>query len=126
MNPIVGWLLAVLICVSSWQAYGAKGLALAVTVIVFWLVLTFNRSLRVMKNAAGSPVGHVGSALALHAKLRKGMLLLQVIALTKSLGRRVEGGADSDVWAWADEGGSEVVITFQSGRAARWTLTRPE
>ena len=132
MNPIIGWVLAVLIVVVSWRAYQWEGVALAFTLIVFWLVLQFNRSIRVMKNAAGSPVGHVGSAVALNAKLRVGMQMLQVVGFTKSLGRRpatagvaAAAGAD-DVFAWADADGSEVVITFRNGRCASWVLHRPE
>ena len=126
MNPIVGWILAVLIVVTSWQAYGWSGVALAVTLIVFWLLLQFNRTVRVMKNAAGAPVGSVPSAVVLNAKLKQGMLLMQVIAMTRSLGRMVREAPDLDVFAWADNGGSEVVVTFERGRAVRWTLTRPE
>ncbi|NUZ04292.1 hypothetical protein [Piscinibacter koreensis] len=126
MNPIVGWILAVLIVITSWQAYGWSGVALAVTLIVFWLLLQFNRTVRVMKNAAGAPVGSVPSAVELNAKLKKGMLLMQVIGMTRSLGRKVSEAPDVDVFAWADNGGSEVVVTFEGGRARRWTLTRPD
>jgi hypothetical protein len=126
MNPIVGWILAVLIVVMSWQAYGWNGIALGVTVIVFWLLLQFNRTVRVMKRAADSPVGSVPSAVTLNAKMKKGMLLMQVIGMTRSLGRRVGGSGDDDVFAWADEGGSEVVVSFHRGRAVLWKLTRPE
>jgi len=87
MNPILGWALAALLLVAGWQGYGIKGIALGVTLIVFWLILQFNRSLRVMRNAGSAPVGHVDSAVMLNAKLREGLQMLQVLALTKSLGR---------------------------------------
>ena len=123
MNPILGWALAALLLVAGWQGYGIKGIALGVTLIVFWLILQFNRSLRVMRNAGSAPVGHVDSAVMLNAKLREGLQMLQVLALTKSLGRRVD--PDSEVYEWADEGGSKVVVTFTNGRCQRWQLERP-
>ena len=123
MNPILGWALAALLLFSAWQGYGIKGIALGVTLIVFWLVLQFNRSLRVMRNAGTSPVGHVGSAVMLNAKLRAGMQMLQVLTLTKSLGRRVDRAGE--VYEWADDGGAKVVVTFANGRCRQWTLERP-
>ena len=123
MNPILGWALAALLLVAAWQGYGIKGIALGVTLIVFWLILQFNRSLRVMRNAGSAPLGHIDSAVMLNAKLRAGMQMLQVLTLTKSLGRRVDPGAD--VYEWADAGGSTVVVTFANGRCQRWQLERP-
>jgi hypothetical protein len=123
MNPILGWALAALLLVAGWQGYGIKGIALGVTLIVFWLILQFNRSLRVMRNAGSAPVGHVDSAVMLNAKLREGLQMLQVLALTKSLGRRVN--PDREVYEWADDGGSKVVVTFANGRCQRWQLERP-
>jgi hypothetical protein len=123
VNPILGWALAALLLFSAWQGYGIKGIALGVTLIVFWLVLQFNRSLRVMRNAGTSPVGHVGSAVMLNAKLRAGMQMLQVLTLTKSLGRRVDPAGE--VYEWADDGGAKVVVTFANGRCRQWTLERP-
>ena len=133
MNPLVGWSLAVLALAAGWQGYGWQGLVFAVTLIVFWLVLQFNRSLRAMRNAGASPLGHVASAVMLNAKLRPGMQMLQVIELTKSLGRRVDSspsagngsGAGFEAYAWSDAGGVEVVVTFGNGRCKRWVLVRP-
>ena len=59
MNPILGWVLAAVLAVASYQAYGWPGLAMAVSAIVFWLLLQFNRAVRVMKNAAESPLGEI-------------------------------------------------------------------
>ena len=123
MNPILGWALAVLLVAFAWQSYGWQGVAVAISAIVFWLLLQFNRSVRVMKNAGEAPVGHIPSAVMLNAKLKPGMTLLQVIALTKSLGQRLDEAAEQ--WAWADEGGSRVTLQFERGRLARHTLDRP-
>ena len=123
MNPWVGWGLAFAALVAGWFSYGWSGLALAFTVIVFWLVLQFNRSVRVMRDAADSPVGTVPSAVMLHSKLQPGLPMLQIVKLTKSLGRRV--GAAPEAWAWADASGAEVRIVFDHGRCASWALNRP-
>ena len=70
------------------------GLAFAASAIVFWLLLQFNRAVRVMKNAAASPVGHVASAVMFNARLSRGMTMLQIVTMTKSLGRKVAEGSD--------------------------------
>src|SRR4051794_17751781 len=114
MSPIVGWTLALLAVLAGWRAYGAAGVALGGTLIVFWLVLQFNRGLRAMRMAGDAPVGYVDSAVMLNAKLRSGMQMIQVLKLTKSLGRRVDPGAD--VFAWTDGGGVAVTVTFEKGR----------
>ena len=124
MNPIVGWALAAAAVAAAWYSYGWQGLVLAATLIFFWLVLQFNRSLRVMKNAAGKPVGHVDSAVMFNAKLKPGMNLLEVITMTKSLGRRVSD--EPEVWAWTDAGGVTVTLTLKAGKLERWELARPD
>ncbi|MBC8057640.1 MAG: hypothetical protein H7Y61_13780 [Rhizobiales bacterium] len=123
MNPWVGWGLALAAVVAGWFGYGWPGLALAITVIVFWLLIQFSRSVRVMRDAADAPIGHVPSAVMLHAKLRAGLPMLQIVTLTKSLGRQVS--ESPEVWAWGDESGAEVRIVFAGGRCTSWTLTRP-
>jgi hypothetical protein len=123
MNPLVGWALALAALGAGWRSYGAPGLALAASVIVFWLLLQFNRSLRVMRNAAASPVGHVPSAVMLHAKLSRGMPMLRVVTLAKSLGRKVAEAPET--WRWADDSGADVTIVFERGRCSRWALNRP-
>jgi hypothetical protein len=123
MNPILGWALAALMVGTAWTFYGWQGVAVAATAVVFWLLLQFNRAIRVMKNAGNAPVGHVDSAVMLNAKLRAGMQMLQVVTLTRSLGRRVS--ESPEVWAWADAGASEVLVTFVNGRCSAWLLNRP-
>jgi hypothetical protein len=124
VNPILGWLLAVILAVASWHVYSWPGLAMAASAIVFWLLLQFNRTLRVMKSAADSPLGQVPSAVMFHAGLHSGMTMLQIVTRTKSLGRKIEG-ADDD-WLWRDEGGSSVSLHFERGRLKRWQIERPE
>jgi hypothetical protein len=115
--------MAIVAVAAGWRGYGWPGVALAASVIVFWLLIQFNRSMKVMRNASGSPVGHVDSAVMLNAKMRAGLPMMQVVMLTKSLGRRVPD--QPDTWVWADESGSDVTIAFDKGRCKSWTLHRP-
>jgi len=128
MSPVFGWSLAVLALAAGWQAYRWQGVLLSISVIVLWLLLQFSRSVRVMRMTTGAPVGHVPSAVMLNAKLAAGWPMLKVLPLTRSLGRRVnpDHQADPEVWAWADEGGAQVAVTFVKGRVTQWVLTRPE
>jgi hypothetical protein len=77
-----------------------------------------------MKNAAGSPVGHVPSAVMFNAKLKQGLALLQVVTMTESLGRKISDSPET--WRWTDEGGSSVTLVFDKGLLKSWTLDRPE
>lgn len=126
MNPWVGWGLALAAVVGGWLSYGWQGLVLAVTVIVFWLLLQFSRSLRALQRAAGRPVGSVPNAVMFNARLQEGLRLPQVLALTGSLGRKVEGagGQGPETWAWADAAGDEVRVELHDGRVSAWKLTR--
>ena len=123
MNPIIGWLLAAIAVGIGWNSWGWYGVVLAVTLIAFWLTLQFNRALRVMRAAASAPVGHVDSAVMLNAKLRRGMALWEVIALTRSLGQRID--AVDERFRWADPGGASVTLQLSGGRASTWQLERP-
>jgi uncharacterized protein (DUF58 family) len=123
MNPWIGWALAAAALAAGWFGYGARGIALAVTVIAFWLLLQFNRLVRVMRSAAESPLGHVDNAVMLHAKLQTGLPMAKVVGLTKSLGRRLDD--TREVYTWTDAGGASVSITFTNGRCTSWVLARP-
>jgi hypothetical protein len=116
----IGWALAVAAVAVGYAGYGFRGVLLAVTVIVFWLLLQFSRALRVMRLAAQAPVGQVPSAVMLHAKLQPGMPLMAVIKLTRSLGRKVRD--EPETFAWRDESGAEVEIEFAGGRCKVWRL----
>lgn len=128
MNPVIGWALAAMGVAAGWQAYGWQGVVLAVTVIVFWLLLQFSRALRVMKDAAGSPLGSVPSAVMLNAKLKEGVRLLDILKLTRSLGERVgpppAQPQDPESFRWRDAAGDTVTVELQGGVLKRWTLQR--
>lgn len=123
MNRTVGWILAALAVAAGWQLYGWQGIVMAASVVVFWLLLQFGRTMRVMQNAGRSPVGMVPSAVMLNARLKPGMTMLEVLQHSRSLGRQVPG---TDTWTWTDEGGSTVTLDMPAGRLQSWRLTRPE
>lgn len=125
MNPVAGWGLAAAGVALAWGQDGLRGVLLAASVIVFWLLLHFSRALRVMRMAAQRPVGRVDSAVMLNARLRPGMTLMQVIPHTRSLGQRIGEGSDPERWRWADAGGAAVTLELRRGRLAAWALQRP-
>lgn len=124
MNPWIGIALALAAMAAGYASYGWRGLLLAASVTVFWLLLQVSRLLRVMRAAAEAPVGQVGSAVMLHSKLRVGMKLSELIPLTRSLGRKLS--AEPEVFEWADAGGVRVEVALHGGQVTRWTLIRPE
>lgn len=127
MNAKLGWTLAVLAVALGYVQYGWQGVLLAVSGIVFWLLMQFTRALRAMRVAGGAPVGTVASAVMLHAGLKKGQRLMDVIQLTRSLGQKLtdESGAAPETWRWQDESGASVVVELVNGRVTAWTLQRP-
>ena len=124
MSAKLGWALAVLALAAGYLGDGWRGLLLALTVIAFWLLLQFSRALRVMRLAAHAPIGHVPSAVMLHARLHAGMQMMNVVKLTRSLGRKLRD--EPDTFAWRDESGAEVEVEFADGRCRSWRLTRPD
>ena len=124
MNTALGWALVVAAFAVGYVGYGWQGVALAATVTVFWMLLQFSRAVRVLKDAGGNPLGQVANAVMLHSKLQKGMRLPQVLKLTRSLGRKLEGDATAESYAWTDAGGDEVCVELRDGRVTRWDLKR--
>lgn len=122
MNAWIGWALVAAAVTAGYTGYGWRGVALAITVTAFWLLLQFSRSLRVLRQAAESPVGQVASAVMLQSRLHRGMRLPEVLKLTRSLGRRVAD--EPETWAWADAGGDEVQVVLRDGRISSWELKR--
>lgn len=122
MNPVVGWLLAAMAIAVGYAQWGWPGVVLGITVIVFWMLLQFSRVLRVMRQAAGRPVGTVPSAVMLHSRLGHGMKLLQILPLAGSLGRKVAD--DPETFEWTDAGGDRVVVELVRGRCRSAQLVR--
>lgn len=124
MNTTLGWTLAAIGTAIGGYRFGWQGVALCVSAIVFWLLLQFTAALRAMRIASQAPVGQVKSAVMLNAKLRRGMRLIEVIRLTRSLGTRL--GDDPEEFRWTDAGDVAVTVEFRAGRCSRWTLQRPD
>jgi hypothetical protein len=117
----------VLFVAGAWQQYQWAGVAVASGAVVMWILLHFTRMVTVLTRAANRPVGHVGSAVMMNAKLKKGVNLMHVIAMTKSLGERLSAeNAQPEVFKWTDEGASFVTCTFKDGKLIQWDMTRPE
>ena len=110
----------------GWSSYGWGGVAFVASAAVFWGLLHFNRLMQVLKRAANRPIGHVGSAVMLNAKLRNDVSLLHVVALTRSLGElRSAKDAQPEIYRWTDGTQSHVSCEFVAGRLVRWQLERP-
>ena len=122
MNAKLGWGLAALAVALGYGFFGWRGVALAGSGMVFWLLLQFSRSLRAMRTAAGAPIGSVPSAVMLHARLQLGMPLMKILLLTRSLGEK--RGDDPESFRWTDGAGDSVTVELQNGRCTRWTLAR--
>jgi hypothetical protein len=124
-DPRIGWALAGAALLAGWFGWGWRGLVLALSVIAFWLLLQFSRTMRVLRQAGASPLGHVTSAVMLSTRLSQGMRLIEIIALTRSLGRQLSD-EPNECFAWTDAGGDAVEVALNKGRVTAWTLKRAE
>ena len=122
MNPLFGWALAVIAVAVGYVSWDWQGVVLAVSVVVFWLLLQFSRALRVMRQAAERPVGHVDNAVMLQARLKPGLLMMDILKLTRSLGQKVVD--EPETWVWTDGGGDRVRVEMRDGRSATVVLER--
>lgn len=81
----------------------------------------------IMKKASDRPIGYVGSAVMLNAKLKPKVPLVHVVAMTRSLGQRLsEEGQSPEIYRWTDGSQSHVTCEFVAGRLMKWELQRPE
>ena len=111
----------------AYRQYGWFGVVAVATGVVMWLLLHFTRLMTVLKRAASRPIGYVDSAVMLNAKLKPGMTLMHVVAMTKSLGAlQGEKDAQPEVFRWTDGTQSHVSCTFVGGKLAHHELSRPE
>jgi uncharacterized protein (DUF58 family) len=122
MSTTVGWTLAALAMALGYLQWGWRGVVLAITLIIFWLLLQFGRALRVLRTAGQAPVGHVQSAAMLNARLHAGLRLPQILALTRSLGTRIAD--EPETFEWHDAGGDTLRVELRNGRLEHWTLQR--
>jgi hypothetical protein len=126
-TKIIAPLAIVVFTIGAWQAFQWAGIALAVGGVVMWVLLHFTRMVAILKKAADRPIGHVASAVMLNAKLKKGVNLMHVIAMTRSLGQLLtEKDAQPEIYIWTDASESVVTCTFEGGKLTEWALVRPE
>jgi len=110
----------------AYRSYGWQGVVGAISIVVFWVLLNFNRTMAVLKRAANRPIGYVDSAVMLNAKLKPSMSLLHVVAMTKSLGAlQTAKDAQPEIFRWTDGSESRVDATFVGGKLAHHELFRP-
>ena len=125
-SKILGLLAALVFTVGAWRQFGWPGLALAAGGVVMWVLLHFTRLMSILQKAAKRPVGYVASAVMLNAKLKKGLTLMHVMAMTQSLGAlQTPKDTQPEVFVWTDPGASKVTCTFVNGKLQEWVLERP-
>jgi hypothetical protein len=121
--PVLG----VVVVAAAYQGFGWAGVAFAASGIVMWMLLHFTRMMKVMERAANRPIGYCDSAVMLNAKLRPGVNLLHVVAMTRALGELMSRKDEQpEVYRWADAGGSRVTCEFANGKLVKWELFRPQ
>jgi hypothetical protein len=126
-TKIIAPLAIVVFTIGAWQAFQWAGIALALGGVVMWVLLHFTRMVTILKKAADRPIGHVASAVMLNAKLKKGVNLMHVIAMTRSLGKLLtEKDTQPEIYTWTDASESVVTCTFVGGKLTEWALVRPE
>ena len=121
--PVLG----IIVVAAAWRGWGWPGVALAVGGIVMWMLLHFTRMMKVLQRASNRPVGYCDSAVMLNAKLRPGVTLLHVMAMTKALGEQLSPEKEQpEIYRWTDGSASHVTCEFAGGKLVKWTLFRPE
>lgn len=124
------WIGAVLVVaaplVAGWR-WGWQGALFGSTVVVFWLLLQFSRTMRLMQRVGQAPKGRVDSVVRVQSKLQAGQRLIDVLGVTGSLGEKVapEDGAE-EAWRWTDEGGDVLTLQWRGGRLTAWQLQRAD
>ena len=120
--PLAG----VALVAAAYRAWGMGGVSIVLGGVVMWVLLHYTRMMQVLNRARNSPLGYVGSAVMLNAKLKPGMTLLHVLAMTRSLGAlQSPKDEDPEIFRWTDGTDSHVTAEFRQGRLVQWALQRP-
>lgn len=116
----------VALVIAAYRAYGLQGILTVSGGLVMWALLHYTRIMNVLQKARNNPIGYVGSAVMLNAKLKPGVNLMHVVAMTRALGEQLSAeGQQPEVYRWTDGTQSHVTCEFVNGRLARWELVRP-
>jgi hypothetical protein len=76
-----------------------------------------------LRDASAAPMGSVPSVVMLHAKLRAGMPLTQLLRCAGSLGKRVADAPEA--YEWADASGAVLRAELHHGSLVSWVIERP-
>lgn len=127
MQKIIASIVVICLMVAAYLNFKWAGVAVVATGLVTWGLLHFSRMIQVLKRAADRPIGYVGSAVMLNAKLKPGATLLHVVAMTKALGELLSPKDEQpEIYRWTDGTDSHVTGEFLNGKLKKWTLVRPE
>ncbi len=96
---------------------GWPGVVLVLAVVVGVLMARFLRLMRVVRLTAEGPTGVVSDAAALHARLRLGMALVDVLAQAGSGGEPVLDTPHT--YRWRDASGAQLTLGFDAGGRLR-------
>lgn len=111
----------------GYRAYGWPGVLALGGGVLMWLLLHFTRLMAVLRKAAHRPIGHVSSAVMVHARLQCTMPLVQVVALTRSWGQlQSPPNTQPEIYRWSDASGAQVCCQFDGGKLVQWELVRPQ
>ncbi len=117
---------AIAALVLAHRYFGWMGVAAAAGMLVMWVLLHFTRLMQILRRASRRPIGYVDSAVMLNARLKPGMTLMHVIAMTRALGElRSPKDTQPRVLRWTDSSDSWVECTFVQGRLSQHQMHRP-
>jgi hypothetical protein len=130
LSKIVTLILVAVAFAAAYFYYKWPGVAIVATGLTTWALLHFSRMIQVLKRTSDRPIGYVGSAVMLNAKLQKGASLMNVIARTQALGELLsekddKSGVKPEVFRWTDGTKSHVTCTFLNGKLQSWAMFRP-
>ena len=126
LKPVLMALGVAVVVGLAWKTYGLQGLLFALGAVVMWWMINVNRTMSVMRKAANRPIGYVSSAVMLNARMKPKSTLLNVVAMTQSMGQLLSPqGEQPEVYRWTDASESSVTGTFMDGKLQSWELTRP-
>ena len=126
LKPVLMALGVAVVAGVAWKSYGLQGLLFALGAVVMWVMINVNRTMSIMRKAANRPIGYVSSAVMLNARMKPKSTLLNVVAMTQSMGQLLSPQDEQpEVYRWTDASESSVTATFLNGKLQSWELTRP-
>ena len=129
-NNILIPAVALVLIIWAYDSMQWLGVGMAVSAMVTWFLLHYTRLIHIFNRASKRPIGFVDRAVMMHVKIKKGMPLLKVSALTKSLGQKQgemsNPPIDPEIYTWTDASNSVVRCEFVGGRLTTWELHRPQ